>query len=64
MFGLMSRHDTMEELWFYRKYSTGDVRRVLELRMRVLDIKANRMRNKIRDIKCRLGAPWTNLGPS
>ena len=51
LFGLRRQGDTLEESWFYRRYRTREVRRMLELKMKILENKASKMRSMIRNMK-------------
>ena len=51
MFGLQKYGDTSEEQWFYRRYRVREVRRLLDLRMMILNNLAQKRKTEVRNKK-------------
>ena len=51
MFGLQKAGDTSEEQWFYKKYRVREVRRLLDLRITILNKLAHKNRLEVRNRK-------------
>ena len=51
MFGLQKYGDTLEEQWYYQKYRVREVRRLLELRLLILNKLADKKRTEVRYLK-------------